>query len=143
MLPPAPHSSAWLAIRRPLLVAFVFGCAISLMTSGRLSLRLVAPATLYSSFVPLLEIAGLAVVWPWRQSPLSFARAIDLFFVSHTPWSLWLCAFAAVTPGAAWPSPRIPSAVCGPPSIPKPWPRSTPPKSCSPSSTVTVTAPAN
>jgi hypothetical protein len=30
MLPQAPHSSAWLAIRRPLLVAFVFGCAISL-----------------------------------------------------------------------------------------------------------------
>ena len=91
-----PHSSAWLALRRPLLVAFVFGCAVALMTSGRLSLRLVAPATLYWSFVPLLEIAGLAAVWPWKRSPVSFARAIDLFFVSNTAWSLWLCAFAAV-----------------------------------------------
>jgi hypothetical protein len=89
------HPDAWLAIRRPLLVAFVFGCAVSLMTSGRLSLRLVAPATLYWTFVPLLEIAGLAAVWPWKRSPVSFARAIDLFFVGNTPWSLWLCAFAA------------------------------------------------
>src|ERR1035438_2111170 len=90
-----PHSNAWLAIRRPLLVAAVFGCAVSLMTSGRLSLRLAAPATLYWSFVLLLEIAGLAAVWPWKRSPLSFARAIDLFFVSNTPWSLWFTAFAA------------------------------------------------
>jgi hypothetical protein len=91
-----PHSGAWLAIRRPLLVAAVFGCAVSLMTSGRVSLRLAAPATLYWSFVPLLELTGLAAVWPWKRSQVSFARAIDLFFVSHTPWSLWLCAFAAV-----------------------------------------------
>ena len=68
---PAHHPGAWLAIRRPLLVAAVFGCCISLMTSGRLSLRLAAPATLYWSFVPLLEIAGLAVVWPWKRSRLS------------------------------------------------------------------------
>src|ERR1017187_10115962 len=93
-----PHSNAWLAIRRPLLVAAVFGCAVSLMTSGRLSLRLAAPATLYWSFVPLLEIAGLGAVWPWKRSPISFARAIDLFFVSNTPWSLWFTAFAGLSP---------------------------------------------
>src|ERR1035441_1306513 len=91
-----PHSGVWLAIRRPLLVAAVFGCAVSLMTSGRLSLRLAAPATLYWTFVPLLEIAGLAAVWPWKRSPVSFARGIDLFFVSNTPWSLWLCGFAGI-----------------------------------------------
>ena len=90
------HPHAWLAIRRPLLTAFVFGCVASLITSGRLSLRLVAPATLYWTFVPLLEVAGLAAVWPWKRSPVSFARAIDLFFANNTPWSLWLCAFAAV-----------------------------------------------
>ena len=78
-------------------MAAVFGCAVSLMTSGRLSLRLAAPATLYWSFLPLLEIAGLAAVWPWKRSPISFARAIDLFFVSNTPWSLWFTAFAGVS----------------------------------------------
>jgi len=96
MAQPPSHPDAWLAIRRPLLVAVVLGCAVSLMTSGRLSLRLAAPATLYWTFVPLLEIAGLAAVWPWKRSPVSFARAIDLFFVSNTPWSLWFTAFAAL-----------------------------------------------
>jgi hypothetical protein len=66
------------------------------MTSGRLSLRLAAPAALYWSFVPLLQIAALAVVWPWKGSKVSFARAIDCFFASQDPWSLWLCAFAAI-----------------------------------------------
>ena len=90
-----PHSNAWLAIRRPLLVAVVFGCAVSLMTSGRLSFRLAAPATLYWTFVPLFEIAGLAAVWPWKRSKISFARAIDLFFGNNIPWLLWFTAFAA------------------------------------------------
>jgi len=96
MVQPPSHAGAWLAIRRPLLVAVVFGCAVSLMTSGRLSLRLATPATLYWSFVPLLEIAGLAAVWPWKRSPVSFARVIDLFFVSNFAWSLWFTAFAAL-----------------------------------------------
>jgi hypothetical protein len=35
-----------LTLRRPLLFAFIFGCAVSLFTSGRLTLRLAGPATL-------------------------------------------------------------------------------------------------
>ena len=65
------------------------------MTSGRLSLRLVAPATLYAAFIPLAEIAGLALVWR-RRDALPFARTIDLFFRSHMPPLLWLLLFAAI-----------------------------------------------
>ena len=77
-------------------MAVVLGCAVSLMTSGRLSLRLAAPATIYWSFIPVLQISGLAAVWPWKRPRISFSHAIHRFFRSHTPWSLWLCAFAAV-----------------------------------------------
>ena len=86
----APVSgSAWLAWRRPLLTAFILGCGVSLITSGRLTLRLVGPATIYWSFVPLLEIAPLAALplaalWRRRQ-PVSFPRAIDLCFTGHGP----------------------------------------------------------
>jgi hypothetical protein len=48
----------WLALRRPLLVAFVFGCTMSLITSRRLTLRLVCVAT-----DPSLRSAGRAVFW--------------------------------------------------------------------------------
>jgi len=74
MAQPPPHSGAWLAIRRPLLVALVFGCAVSLITSGRLSLRLVAPATLYWSFVLLLESCAGFTNAP--RSPPSAPRTI-------------------------------------------------------------------
>src|SRR5580658_399317 len=70
----------WLGWRRVLLVAFVLGCTMSLITSGRLTLRLVAPATIYWGFVPLAETAALAVVrWPERKTR-SFSSALDLFF---------------------------------------------------------------
>src|SRR4051812_48942776 len=54
--------NVWLAVRRPLLVALVLGCATSLMTSGRLTLRLLVPAAVYWSFIPVLEVAGLWAV---------------------------------------------------------------------------------
>ena len=40
----------------------------------------------------LIEIAALAAV---RSRTLSLARAIDLFFMGHAAWSLWLTLFAA------------------------------------------------
>jgi hypothetical protein len=86
------NGGRWQALRRPMLVAVVFGCAISLMTSGRLTLRLAGPATIYWSFVPLLEVASLAAVSRNLISP----RVIDLFFMGHAPWSLWLVGFAAI-----------------------------------------------
>jgi hypothetical protein len=89
-------SNTWLALRRPLLVAFVLGCTMSLITSGRLTLRLVGVASVYWSFVPLFEIASLAAVCRREPRTISFSRTIDLFFMDHGPWLLWLVGFAAV-----------------------------------------------
>jgi hypothetical protein len=82
----------WIAVRRPLLTVVMLGCAMSLMTSGRLTLRLAVPAAIYWSFVPLLEIAGLAVVCGRQLS----ARLIDRFFQDQWPWLLWVTLFAAL-----------------------------------------------
>jgi hypothetical protein len=73
-------------------VALVLGCATSLMTSGRLTLRLAAPATVYWTFLLLLEIAGLAAVCGKGIRP----KTIDAFFAGHTPWLLWVTSFAAL-----------------------------------------------
>jgi hypothetical protein len=85
--------STWTAFRRPLFTMLVLACAISLMTSGRVTARLAAPSFLCWTFVPLFEIAGLAVVW--RRRP-SFSEAVDLFFIGNAPGLLWFIAYSAL-----------------------------------------------
>lgn len=87
-------SNLWLALRRPLLLALMLACTVSLITSGRVTLRLLLPALVYWSVVPLCEIASLAAVSRGRKLP--FALLIDTFFMGHTVWFLLLTAFAAL-----------------------------------------------
>jgi hypothetical protein len=82
--------SAWVFLRRPLLVALVMSCSISLLTRGYLAPGLVASGIIAWSFVPLAEIAGLFAVLRGRPS---FSRDVDLFFAGHAPWLLWVFAF--------------------------------------------------
>jgi hypothetical protein len=81
----------WLA--RPLLVLLIYGCGVSVMAAGRLTARLLLPAMVYATFVPLLQMASIAVTC--RGAP-GFRRAVDLFFVGHAPWSLWVLGTAAM-----------------------------------------------
>jgi hypothetical protein len=83
------------ALRRPLFVAFLFGCMVSLIASQRLTLRHVAGGAVSASCILVGQIAALAVVCG-RQRVLSFSRAIDLFFMGYGPWSLWILGFSAV-----------------------------------------------
>lgn len=78
----------WLA--RPALSLLILACAVSIMASGRLTLRLVLPALVYGSFVPLLQMLSLAIV----RLPMPWRRAVDLFFAGHLPWSAWVLASA-------------------------------------------------
>lgn len=82
----------WTGLRRPVLTAAILGCTISLITSSRLTPRLVVPATIYASIVPLCQLLGLAAAI--RTKPT--ARMIDLFCAGNAPWSLWLLYLAAV-----------------------------------------------
>jgi len=84
----------WTALRRPLLVAVIFGCAVSLMDAGRLTLRLALPATLYWTFVPLVETLALFTASRAARRSGSWPRTIDLFFMGHEPWLFWVVAFS-------------------------------------------------
>lgn len=84
--------AAW---KRPLLFAFVLGCVVSLATSGRLTLRLVLPATLYASLIPLVEIAVLCLLLRGRAQ-VSLRRAVDMFFMGHAAWCVWLIAVGGI-----------------------------------------------
>ncbi len=83
-------------LRRPLFLAFVFGCVVSLEASGRFTARLVADGAISAAFVPIFETIALGAVFRRRPHVISFARAVDIFFVANAPWLLWLIALAAL-----------------------------------------------
>ena len=86
----------WLGLKRPLFLAFFLGCTVSFLTSGTLTLRLIGPAMMYWSFVPLIEIAALAAVcWSNREN-IPFPKLIDSFFRGYGPWLLWLAGMCAI-----------------------------------------------
>jgi len=82
----------WILLRGPLSIALAIACLISILTRGYLAPGLVAGGVIAWSFVPLAEVAGLAVVWRGRRSEITFATAVDLFFAGHAPLLLWLLA---------------------------------------------------
>lgn len=82
-------------VRRPLLLALVLGCGISVLVSGRFTVRLIADGALSFAFVPVCELAALAVVFHLRRAPIAFAQAVDRFFAANTPWLWWLLGIMA------------------------------------------------
>ena len=83
--------------RRPLLFLLFLGCAVSLMVSGRFTLRLIVDGAISFAFVPAFCLAGLAVVC--RLGPRtarSFASVADAFFAGLTPWLVWLIVASGV-----------------------------------------------
>jgi hypothetical protein len=83
--------------RRPVLLAFVLGCGVSLLASGRFTLRLVVDGTLSFAFVPLCELVASAIVYRLQRGTRPFAQAVDRYFAGNTAWLWWLVALMAVT----------------------------------------------
>ncbi len=90
------QSGLWLAIRRPLFVAFVLACSVTLIAAEPFNPGLLASTTAYWTFVPLAEALALIVVcWSSHRS-VSLSRSIDLFFTGHAPWLLWFAAVSII-----------------------------------------------
>jgi len=85
----------WRAAQRPLFIVFLLGCLVSLVTAGALSLRLFADGAINALFVPLLEISVLAALWRGKRT-IRFAETVDLFFMGHGPWVLYLLIFSSI-----------------------------------------------
>jgi hypothetical protein len=86
-----PPLGRWPAVRRPALVALVLGTGSAFSSTGHLTLGLLLSSFACWSFVPLLQIATAAAVMrsPTSRS-LTFGRRLDLWFMGHAPWSLWI-----------------------------------------------------
>src|ERR1019366_1024067 len=83
-------------VRRPLFLLFVFGCVVSFQASGRLTARLIADGMISFAFIPFFEAISLAAVFRRRPHVISFARAVDMFFVANAPWLLWMIGFSTL-----------------------------------------------
>jgi len=87
------------ALRRPLLVALLLGVSLALSSTRHVTPELVlSTALLLSGIVIVQVLIALAVIRPRAGRIVPPGRALDLFFASHAPWSLWLLLTAAWVP---------------------------------------------
>jgi hypothetical protein len=85
------------ALRRPLLAALALGLSMSIAATRHVTAPLAFDTTL--AWMPVVAvqvgIALLLIARPARRT-VGVARGLDLFFVGHAPWSLFLLALAAL-----------------------------------------------
>jgi hypothetical protein len=89
------RSERFLLLRRPLLLAFVLGCGVSMLASGRFTLRLIVDGTLSFAFVPLCELVAYAIVYRLQRGTRPFPHAADRYLAGNTPWLWWLVSLMA------------------------------------------------
>jgi hypothetical protein len=81
---------------RPLIVGVTIGTAASISSTSHVSIGLVASVTAcWAFFVAIQVVAAWLTVPSTARCTMGTARAIDLLFSGHAPWSLWLLGAAA------------------------------------------------
>ena len=99
-LAPGHRASPAGALKRPLLVAIILGTTVCIYALHRVTLGLAVSAVLTWSFAVAVQVLAAAVlIASSRRRTLGLSPAIDLLFMGHGPWSLWLLTAAA---WAAW-----------------------------------------
>ena len=89
------------ALRRPLLVALVLGSTAAILATRHATPALVLSTTVMWSVLVLAQIAiALVLIAAPARATVGIGRALDLFFASHAPWSLWMLAVIAWAPTA-------------------------------------------
>ena len=84
------------ALRRPLLVAAVFGASIAFAATHRMTPALFLSTMVSWSVVVALQVAiAVSLIAAPSKRTVGLPRALDLFFASHAPWSLWMLLAAA------------------------------------------------
>ena len=101
----APHAggSAWLAVRRPALLALVIGLSLAMASTREADAITVISVALYWSVVPAVQwVAAFVLIRSAANRAAPIAGALDLCFIANGPWLIWLVGFAG---WAALPAP--------------------------------------
>jgi hypothetical protein len=72
-------------------VAVIIGSLVTMSSAQRVPAGLVLTGIVCWSFVSLIQaLVAALVIGRVRQRAVSMARALELLFMSHVPWSLWV-----------------------------------------------------
>jgi|RhiMethySRZTD1v2_1073278.scaffolds.fasta_scaffold499453_1 hypothetical protein len=93
----ASPASAWRAWRRPLFILLFIGACLSIAATGAVTLRITLSAALAWSFMPLIDIAALAVVLRGHERR-AFRHVVDLFCSGFGAYLLWTLGIAVIMP---------------------------------------------
>jgi hypothetical protein len=82
---------------RIVLAVAIIGTSVAIAATGRVSVALVTSVGLSWSFALLVQaLAAAAIIVPARGRRVTTARAFELWFLAHVPWTLWFLVPAAV-----------------------------------------------
>jgi len=96
LAPLAAGTTLHAALGRPLLVAIILGCAMAISATGRITIGLALSTILCWSFVPALQMLTGAWMLTRGTGDPKTAAQMDLWFMGHAPWSLWILVSAAM-----------------------------------------------
>jgi hypothetical protein len=83
------------------MVAIVLGASEAIAATRHVTPGLLLSTTICWSFVVVIQMAiALSLIAAPSRRTVGLPRALDLFFASHVPWSLWMLAAAAWAPSA-------------------------------------------
>lgn len=89
--PAHTRSGVWVALRRPLFVALLMGVTIAMSATHTVAAPVVVSVTICWAVAVVIQlVTALIVVGPSSRRAVPLSRALDLFFLGHAPWSLWL-----------------------------------------------------
>ena len=85
--------------RRPLVAAVVLGCAVAMAGTRHVTpLLVLSTTTCWLVLIASQVVIALGVFARAAERTVGVPRAVDLFFASHVPWSLWMLAAVAWAP---------------------------------------------
>lgn len=96
-MPAGAAPRAWLgAFARAAAPVVVIAVAAAVSATGRVTWALALSGVLCWSFIALLQTLVAAVAIGRAHSRVGWPRAIELFFLGHAAWSLWLLLAAVI-----------------------------------------------
>ena len=84
----------WLMVRRPLLLLFAMGAALSLSATNSLNVRVTVDGMISFLFLPAAGFVAAGLLYIRSDRHMPFAHVVDGFFASNYPWLLWLLVFS-------------------------------------------------
>jgi hypothetical protein len=97
--------SWWQTLHRPATIVLFIGIVIPVMAVHRVTLWMAISAAAVWSIAPAIEyLAAICVIASVGSRKIRMARALDLWFAGHLPYSFWLLTLPVTTTAFRIPS---------------------------------------